>query len=343
MPRPHPALAALAAFALLAGCVADAPAPAATAAPETVLVTKANDVESLTNESFAMAAHVHDYWGGQDRLVVVDDARDAWGPWLSDGWSERFVPADGVVVPQGTARVEVTATWTDESPTPFGTPELWVKTAADAEAVLVGPLEQGVTLSVPATLAQADLPHQALSAWRFEWRIPESDLPLGLVVWSAEVSLKAEAVRGLDIPVYPPHPDLWRGADALPLMEAGQEGGVWVIPAGLCNFGCRKPHHPNGTVVPYDAAMVEVVLRKGPDSPTDLGLHFHGADSREWREPAPSRSEGGALTYLLPVEPGMGDSPYATQSLWAFQVYVSGPARESAKAGSYVIEARVLR
>ena len=74
-------------------------------------------------------------------------------------------------------------------------------------------------------------------------------------------------------------------------------------------MGCRRAHAPNGTVVPYDAAAVEVVLQKGPDSPTDLGLLFHGGDTREWQAPEPAATEGGRLTYRIPVGPGMGDSP----------------------------------
>lgn len=328
---------------LLAGCASEPATPAATAA-EPLLVTEANDAESLTDEAFRMQAHQHDYWGGAERLTVLDTTQQGELFFVSDEWAFGFIPEAGTVIPQGTARVEITVDWRDGNAKHYTAPELWVRTAADHEAVLVGALERGQTLVLDTTLASADLPHQALSAWRFQWRIHPG--PGGLIWWAGEVTMKAVAVRGLEIPVYPPHPDLWNGAETLDLMDGGQPFGVWTgdpVDGGNCYGQCPEIHRPgDGLVVPYDAALVEVTFAQADDSATRLGLRYHAADTREYTVLEPVETQGATRIYRIPVTPAMGDSPYATQSLWEFAPFVDGePA--PIKTGSYKLQARVLR
>lgn len=337
------ALAAVGLALLLAGCAAEPEAPAAE--PEAPLVvTDVDDTASLTNESLRMQAHQHDYWGGAERLVVVETTQAGETFFVSSAWSLPFVPEAGKVVPQGTARVEVTIDWVDGTAKQYAAPELWVRTAADHEPVLVGAVEHGQTLVVDTTLANADLPHQALSAWRFEWRIHPG--PGGLIWWDGEVALKAVAVRGLEIPVYPPHPDLWDGAETRALLDTGQPLGVWEgdpVDGGNCYGQCPTIHRPDdGLVVPYDATAVEVVFAQSEESATKLGLRFHAADSREWTALEPAETSGAVRTYRIPVAPGMGDSPYATQSLWEFAPFLEDPTVPF-KTGAYTLQARVLR
>lgn len=338
VPRGLAIVAALLFATALSGCFADdAVQPASTVPEDAILVTAENDEETLANESFMMAEHVHDYWGGKDRLVVADEERDAGATWMAPYWAEPFVPADDVVVPQGTASVEVTLEWTDTQGY-YTSPELWVKTAGDNDAVRIGPIASGDTLTIPTTLANADLPHQSISAWRFELRLHPSDLPTGMIYWVAHVKIHAEAVRGLEIPVYPPHPDLWDGKSAIVELDEAQENGIWIYPLGSCLNACDFPAHhpPNGTIVPFDAKWVDITIQKSGDSPTDLGVRYHGADTRTFQEPAPVSADGSAVTYRIELVPGMGDSPYASQSVWEFQVYVSGPVqKETVKIGSY--------
>ena len=237
---------------LLAGC-AEPVAPAAVpTAPSVLLVTNENDVESLANESFMMAAHQHDYWGGKDRLTVLDLTRNASVTWFGGPWTFSVGPEDGVIIPHGTIRVDVTVSWTDPQIALYEKPELWVKTAADHEAVLVGPVTPGATLSVETDDAAADLPHQSISAWRFEWRMtPPNGLPRGIVRSGGEVTFHAEAVRGREIPIYPPHPDLWAGAETIPLFDDARPRGLWhgqVNRDGLgwsCFTTCPVIHRPS--------------------------------------------------------------------------------------------------
>jgi hypothetical protein len=330
----------------LAGCFGGEPARPASVAPQgAVLVTKENDKETLANETFSMEAHVHDYWGGKQRLVVMDEERDAGTTWDAPYWAEVFLPADDAVVPQGTSSVEVTMEWTDGAQHYYTAPELWVRTAADNEAQLVGAIKSGDKLVVSTTLANADLPHQSISAWRFELRLHKSDLPSGMIVWTAHVKVHVEAVRGLELPVYPPHPDLWGGKRTLSILDDDQPMGVWIKPLSSCLAQCDFPyaHPPNGTIVPFDAKGVDFQIQKSADSATELGLRFHGADSRKWTEPTPISTDGGIVKYHVDLVPGMGDSPYATQSVWEFQTYMTGATKGTVKTGSYHVTASATR
>lgn len=336
----------LAAPLLLAGCAEDV-APAAEATPPTtVVVTDPGDVASLRNQSLTMERHVHDYWGGEERLVVMDEKRPAQTFFVSPNWSVLFDPPAGRLVPQGTARVEITMTWTDSPGDTYSPPALWVRTAADHETALVGTLKKGEPLVVETTLAQADLPHQGLSAWRFEWRVHPGQVP-GLVWFRGEVGIRVEAVRGLDIPAYPPHPDMWGGAEARPLFDDKDAFGVWRGDSrgGFeCYGDCPRMHRPvDGALVPFDAALVEVTLTMGAESRTQLGLSYHAADTREWQRLQPARTEGQKRVYLIEVQEGMGDGPYASQSQWEFLPFIEGPVQDGWHAGSYVLQARALR
>lgn len=334
---------------LLAGCAEDVTPAAAPAETEVVLVTAENDIESLSNDSFSMAAHQHDYWGGKQRLTILEQTVPAGTLWFGGAWAFAFVPEDGVVVPQGTSRVEITVSWIDGTNRYYADPEVWVRTAADHESWFVADAVSGETLAVETSLGQLDLPHQSISAWRIEWRVQPGLLPVDGgrgVWWDGELSVLVEAIAGAEIPVYPAHPDKWGGAETIELFADETETGMWFghVDEWSCIRSCPVRHRPvNGTVVPYDAAMVEVVLELGADNPTDLGVKLHGADSRAWTELDAVEVDGKRQRFLVPVVPGMGDSPYASQSVWEFAVYVAGPERDSVEIGSYTLTARALR
>lgn len=336
---------------VVAGCFEEAAPVAPASEPETILVTAENDLESLSNETFAMAAHIHDYWGGAERLVVLDTTNGASVLWFGGEWNGfGRSPEDGVVIPHGTSRVEVTLTWTDPQIALYANPELWVKTAADHEAQLVGPVTSGETLVIETDDADADLPHQGVSAWRFEWRIdPPNGLPRPIIRNGGQITMHAEAVRGREIPVYPPHPDLWRGKAEVPLLAAERGEGLWwgqVDRDGLgwsCFMNCPVIHRPeNGTVIPYDAALVELVLDLDMAPGHDAGLKWRGATTRNWTDLVPTAVDGGTKTYQIPVEPGVGDSPYASQSVWGFALFSEKPQRDGVFSGSYTLTARAI-
>lgn len=345
-------LALVLASLVLAGCAKGSPAPEPEA-PTVILVTDQNDVESLSNDSFMMAAHQHDYWNGNDRLPVLDETIEPGGCCMtigSAGLDLVFAPEDGAVVPHGTAKVEVVATFDEAALAHYAAPELWVQTAADHEPVLVGPLEDGVPVVVEAEEGQLDLPHQSLSAWRFMVHLAPGSSQY-VTAWDGTLRVVAEAIRGREIPIYPPHPDLWNGAEVLELFAEEQTPMLWrgVVDESergySCMMGCwPKIHRPvNGTIVPFDAAMIEVVLDARPTTGFDFGLKYHGADTRTFTDLTPTAVDGTKRTYQIPVTPATGDSPYAVQSVWGFAIFGEEPERDGWVSGEYTISARVLR
>lgn len=339
-------LAALPALAL-AGCAED-PDPAPAEGEEVGVITDPRDLLNGT----APGSHIHDYWGGRGQVTVLDESWEG-SRWSCGGCSTggmQFAdtrPAEGAIVPQGTRWVNGTFTIDDPDHQYTGL-ELWVKTAQDVELRRWGPLESGVPFSIETTQEANDPPHYVLSLWQFAVVALGGDQVTagGSMAWSVE------AVRGLPLVPYPPHPDRWGSATELDLLQDG--GGtqltyVLEVPEyGTninCNNGCPGLHTlPSGTVVPHDTGRVEVRLRVTEGAPAGLGLWVHGADTWEFTRVEGAMATPGETLYTIPIEGSMADSPYAPQSLWEFQVWLDQPQPHlQAWSGQYSIEVRALR
>jgi hypothetical protein len=283
--------------------------------------------------------HLHDYWGGQDRLTVMDADQYIggitwYGPPIAVG---SFRPESGDVVPQGAAWVNVTISWVDEADNNYADPQLWVKSARDSETQFIGdvPGPEGATFAIPTTNDMNDLPHQVLSAWQFDLMMSGGPNPVPNPVtgdteltFTGTVSIVVTTDRGLEIPIYPGHPDRWNGATEIELLSESNTvnyigdptTGTWA-----CFIGCPVIHVPGDRiVVPYDASEVIVVLEFQFGAPAKLGLKYHAADSREYVEAELISDELNRREYVIPVGVG-GDGPYAIQSQWEFAPFVEFP------------------
>lgn len=328
----------------LAGCSDSAAGPADGPAP--VVITRPDDFANST----APGSHIHDYWGGSDRLTVVDlehpgGDEPGTGPGFASGPDvvvRTFLPESTHVVPQGTAAVEVTFTWTDDAMDSYTDPVLWLKTAGQNATEEVASIANGEAVVIETGAPDADLPHQLLSAWVFELRMSSPDpLPLR---FKGSVSLKVDAIRGLPLPVYPPHPDPWNGATELPLLSAqGQLSYFEDLGDGGCDgASCPQVFRPeSGLVVPQDAYLVRVTLTSS--DPRGLDLHYHSGLERDFQLATPVQRTGETATYEILVEFG-GDGPYATQSQWEFTVLppILGPLR-TAWMADYTLEAVAVK
>lgn len=333
-------------LATVAGCVDEAP----TEAPEPAsVVTDPTDYSYLENQTDGSGWHVHDYWRGEDSLVLVDLEQDLefscpGCSYVSYTRGASRLPS-GTVVPQGASQVNITVSWDFDGDHPL--PELFVKSAADSEARSLGPVENREQVVFNSTNEMNDPPHQSLSGWGFYVKFTGTDEDP--YEFSGTIRMHVEAVRGLDIPAWPPHPDLWQGQDRLSLFEdeegmalyREQHGSGWVC-YGVCDMGRHAPG--DGIVVPFDASHVEVHLSYGPGLPTGLGLRHHGADAWEMTTSDPDTTEPGSATFVIPVDHAKGDSPYAKQSLWEFEMYIQDQPVDPARwSGSYTLSAWAVK
>jgi hypothetical protein len=340
MLRPLLALALL----LLAGC-SQAPASApANEAPGVI-------TDPLDVSSSAAGSHVHDYWQGRDRVTVVDETRDiglvSYGG--DHGPIGFFHPPEGSIVPQGTGVLEATLSWQDGEESLLGVGsaytrvELWAKTAADAMARFMADAVNGQAVRFNITYDDADPPHYTVSLWEFQamfWNDGGDQTS-----FSGTITLQAKAFRTLPLQPFPAHPDLWNGATELLLLEhSGSVEQIHAVLTYACTRGCLPfVGLPNGTVVPHDAREVVVQFTPSPDStPVPVRLTFHGADTRSFSN-ATGQPSGGGQVYSIPLKPGMGDSPYALQSLWEFWFRMDTPLEQGAWRGSYELTIKALR
>jgi hypothetical protein len=310
---------------LFSGC--STPPDDVTLESDACLVEAADDYACADEDARNPSArpHLHDYWGGQDRLELEPVTVQA-SPFLCTSSASAAVirPSDGETIIQGTALIEVTLSWDAWENTDLAaSTELWVKTAADAEPMEVGPLDSGAMTSLAVTNEQNDLPHQKLSAWEFHWVLRPAN-PTGCFRYSGEVTMQVVLHRGHDIPLYPGHPDRWQAQQEMVILEEQREVFYYLgDTGGMCLSGpsggdCLwEPHLPaDGAVIPNDAIVAVTVVHEGA-SPLRAKLGVHGADTREISWLPPDTDDGTTRSYEI-VAAGRGDGPYALQSQWAF-------------------------
>lgn len=332
---------------LVAGCSDPAPAPAP-AVDEPDVIT---DPTMGLNQT---GAHIHDYWGQKDRLVIIGEGAEpdesGLGPGFASGGPvsvRLFQPSSGHVVPQGTASVEVTFSWTDAADglDSYGDAYAWVKTAGTNQTEDKGLIGNGETLVIETGLPAADLPHQLLSAWAFElYLAPAPDT--GILRFKGEVQVEVVAVRGLELPVFPPHPDAWKGATEIQLVDATGSLAYWEDTGDGGSNGNEGPvvfTPASGAIVPGDASHVAVeVTWTGGTGALHLELWAHGSESRDLKVADAVMTGDGIAQYELPIEGP--DGPYATQSQWEFTVkpVAYGPLR-TAWSVDYTITATAIK
>lgn len=324
--------------------------------PEGALViTDPADDSALRAGTDGSGWHVHDYWRGEDRLVLLDQDGPSCTGCIATYNGEQgafigsFRPDVDHVVPQGTAIIEVTATWSlDEAQSEYDHVALWVKTAATARFANIGMLTQGDTLTFASTNDDNDPPHQRLSGWRFQIRAMPTDDSATIASYSS--ALTVQVVRGLDIPAWPAHPDLWGGATEMTLYDhTGADGSdISLVVFATCTSPCANLvwRPADGMIVPYDAREVHVDITFEGGPVHMFGVRYHGGDSWDYRdvEPAEGAADGSSLHYVIDPT-GAADSPYAKQSVWEFWLYSDQPADPFVRAwqGGYQITVTAIQ
>ncbi len=326
----HPLLALVVSTALLAGCTSSSPDEQ----DGVSVITDPNDFSYLNDTRPDQRAHVHDYWNGAQVLEILDQSVRSGTECITDEGCivARFTPPAKSIIPLGTKQVELVIDWTDSPQAIYERPELWVKTAADRDLQSIGEVSSGDVILLDVDNDQNDIPHQRLSAWRFAFFVHSYEGQY-LRTDGMEINLQVRAFRGLEIPAFPGHPDLWGNQTSLSLIE----GRDWFTPARLIGhgaddsttYGTGSAHFPfapdNQTIVPFNAQAIEVVMEYDWDTPHGLELYYHGADTWNWTLAPVESDDGSVRVHRIPVG-AAGDSPYSTQSLWEFWLRADGGA-----------------
>lgn len=326
---------------LLAGCSGDSPPSPAGDGPDVGVITDPRDLSNRTGE------HIHDYWSGETVVDLVDATQTStWNTVFGGGyWRRTFYPPDEVVVPQGTASINVTVHWTDGSPADnYGAVSLWAKPANTVDPRFVREIASGDTVEIKLAYEEADLPHQLLSAWEFIVQYNGSGQAYS-AFFQGTTHVVATAHRGLELQPFPAHPDLWQGRDEFTFADATRMmTNVGYTGSGQLPTVVRALE---GALVPPEAARVtvDVTLEAASPAPAPVGaveVWYHPADSRAWVSLGVISSVGGSASWEIPIEAGMGDGPYGNASVWQFRIYTpEEPTQPHLHAGNVHLVATV--
>jgi hypothetical protein len=370
LPPPRLAALLLAALLPLAGCIGGPDEPPATndtplnetSAPNATLPdgrgTSAGITETnKTEEGVGGVEHKHDYWKGQDRVVLFDRLISLQcPPCMPDGEGTQpksvayvklgklpgasaeasgrdGVPAEGAdaMVYEGAASVEILfeapTTLSEDNPAAHPSPaQLFVQYRSAADADWREPMR--VTYDTPmvieVTPEMTDMPHSTHSLWVFRLSTDRPDY--------LEVPMTVTVVKGREVVDWPGHPDFYADKSSRVVMQqhvtthmSGIEsfalydsGGTWATPERLISWGTKEI-----------TVIVNVTGAKNAygATPTGYFLEAHNATIIGPEITFGSRHSeiNGAndlRTYefaMLVDEAGM-DSPYQPASRWGFRL-----------------------
>ena len=329
------------------------------AAPEGRGTIVAFEETNRTEDGFEGVDHHHDMWMGATRLVIFEtDAM--MGPGVgTSGARATFRPPQGTFVPEGTATIEFTISnptrhvceplvtfggrfyCTDylgglpaAPPVPDPAPpqglKLRYKHASTAEWIDAGEIVWGgPTLIKIMQAIETDMPHATSSVWEFQVESPNSNDN------TLSFHAKAEAVRGEGvIPLWPGHP-LFYDEDT-PFRVVVDNALAKACDSGLSNTGCLLAGEGVEPVVPsklvsYGTRTLHVYANitradfpNPATKPSVWFLYHRNATGQNNITNIFDEQTHGIETlqhyWVLPVDDGSMDSPYADGSRWEFEI-----------------------
>jgi hypothetical protein len=321
------------AFAALSGC-------AGNSGPIGEQVPTCDEATCTVPPDFS-GNHTHNVWGTRQTLPIMDLTIPAFTTLTTSPAGVPFRLEPGNVVPLETKWVNLTVSWELDAGSLVGPLELWIKTQADTVSNssqpynLASPTTQ---LSIDTEPPKNDLPHQILSGWRFDV-ILYPDPGTGILKFNGKFRIVADATRGYPTPILPAHPDQWNGTDSIELLSVSMTG-LWLgcLGTDACSqavglSGNAGPWVPGpGLLVPQGTSYVEAVIESAVPTPASIGLAFHGADSWSYERPTPTEDTLQRRTWRIDDAASRADGPYATSSLWEFQLYAEGPPEDGLAA-----------
>jgi hypothetical protein len=317
-----------------------------------------NAETNATQPGAAGAPHTHDYWKGQDRVVIFQGEVSEFyvpAPPLPEGpgstpHSEAFLhlPPPALVY-EGTAKLEVLAS--DPVYNLVGDPlvvpapvapsiTMQYETPADSKLSAGEALSIGVPKTIEVKPEQTDMPHSTSSLWLFKFSSDQVEL--------ASFNLTVTIVRGASIATWPGHPDLYARSNARTIFDQDVTrmasaslqddmlyGGApdWVQPTKIVGAGTGwLDVYANVTSF---KSQVDAPLT----TPDGFVLYVHNTSTRgdepyeQWPWLNATEIQGQSYHFKVPVTPDAMDPPYAPASRWGFSL---GPEFPAARGGSPV-------
>ncbi|MHB8586546.1 MAG: hypothetical protein ACYDDF_12030 [Thermoplasmatota archaeon] len=327
-----------------------------------------------TNMTDMIGMHMHDYWNGRTRVDLFSGhfaLGPAANPAFADAWGTQvdIRPPPGNTVYEGTDHIEITLTnpelhacdptgdWygnapicTDKlqavpaggppvpDPSPSSSLKLQYITSQDAIGAWkdAGPIGWNTPAIIKLTSpGQADMPHSVGSEWMF--RILSTDNKDSTLEFDA----KATIVRGnASIPLWPSHPLFYaRSHYRLIADKAGESQDTY----NEGNGGPVKVVYPDklvseGTNTLFVWVNITDLTATVPvTAPGYWTLVYHNASYTSMNLTEYHHSPAGNKSYLFILHSDMYgmDSPYASQSRWAFWLRGVPPDTNKAQMGCW--------
>lgn len=297
--------------------------------------------------------HVHDRWDGEEEKVLVDEtittrtrtdvqpddglasaARDvAFGP-----DEVHFRPEEGEIVPPGTEKVVVSASWPEEqAPQATRQAALLYRSADDETMQFTEYRTTPGRWTIDTTLEMADGGHAKASVWKFRLELRTMlESPVFSTAPSTEgglevdVTVVAHRVNG-SLPKEAPHPDWYADDPELGIYSGSGSAealGAWFYQVGPDGSLYPAGAYVNGTqhtIIPPSTRLLvaEINWTDGSATPgavaAEPDLQWNNGRFFEWNRWTPETTEPGRHVYELPLEPGMTDGIYPGTSRWRFR------------------------
>lgn len=277
--------------------------------------------------------HDHDLWQGRTRFEVFSVTHDVHCAGLqsycidTDSLSRErsFRFPEEAIVPPGTAAIHVTVDW-DETQSDF---QLEIRSPGELQPEMVF-AASGDTVSRDVVEEEWDPPHAGRSLWTYSF---DGDINNpGAWPGPYTITVEVERMEG-DLPVDPPHPDLWGGETSVRLTDFEESAGpetTYVYDTGLTNI--RERTFDQQIVIPGTKELQFRAWVNWTVAPQDMELiydPFGRATSQavtiDTSSSAFASPNGILYEWILSVPDAWWDPIYRESSQWEFQVI---PARE---------------
>lgn len=294
-----------------------------------------------TEEGAGGIEHKHDYWKGQEQVVVFNEPICLSStPLYPDGEGSQPKSVAYVKLPnttlvyEGTDRVEVVfgaprtafecVSGETDAPNPPAI-SIQYRSAADAEWRPPMPATPGTPVVIDVAPEMTDMPHSVSSLWVFR---VTTDRPAPVIV-----PMTITAYKGRDVVDWPGHPDFYADNKTSRIvlqkhvttkMSGIMEGilydggGTWVTPEKLISYGTTK--------LEVIANVTKITSQMGTPA-TGYFLEVHNATIigpeitfGERFSDADRSNDLKSYNFSIPVDPAGMDGPYQPQSRWGFRL-----------------------